>query len=193
MDAKINGLAEIELSLTRLGSVAGAKIMRSAMTQAAKPIVERAKALAPTASGALQHAIGTTFKIGKGAGSEFVQGHGSVFTVSVGPRRKNKVAVALYNIVHKTKRKGIYHGHFLEFGHRKGTRKTGRLSRSFTPIGRLRARQAGRSQGFKAGTASGRVPGTHFMRTALQQSYPAATRLLAEILAKKVAAALKKI
>jgi HK97 gp10 family phage protein len=126
MDIQVRGLKELEDRLVGMGTVAGTKAMRSAMFTATKPILDQAKATAPTRSGALKQALARTFSVKTNAGSFFSSGEGSKFNVSVGPKVRNRTAVALYNLVYKPRRprKGIYHGHFLEFGTKRGTKAT---------------------------------------------------------------------
>jgi HK97 gp10 family phage protein len=117
---KVTGLKEIQQQLINLGSIAGTKAMRGAMRAATKPLLQKAKATAPSRSGALREALAQTFSV-----SAF--GSGSRFSILVGPKVKNRTAVALYNLIYRTKRRGIYHGHFLEFGTATGTKATGFL------------------------------------------------------------------
>jgi HK97 gp10 family phage protein len=133
MTIKVTGLKELQARLVEIGSVAGTKAMRSAMFTASKPILDRAKANAPVRSGALRQAISRTFAVrALGGAYLFGDGPGSRFSILVGPKTKNRTAVALYNLVYKAKRprRGVYHGHFLEFGTRRGTRRTDFLRRA---------------------------------------------------------------
>jgi HK97 gp10 family phage protein len=41
---------------------------------------------------------------------------GGLFTVSIAPIAKSRTAIALYNLFYRSKRRGIFHGHFAEFG-----------------------------------------------------------------------------
>lgn len=120
MDVQVKGLKELEDRLIEIGSVAGTKAMRSALFTATKPILDQAKATAPKRSGALGVALTRSFVTEAGSES------GSKFTVKIGPKSKNRTAVALYNLVYKPKRprRGIFYGHFLEFGTRRGTKAT---------------------------------------------------------------------
>jgi HK97 gp10 family phage protein len=130
---KVTGLKELQAKLIEIGSVAGTKAMRSAMFTASKPILDRAKANAPVRSGALRQAISRTFAVrSMGGAYHFGEVPGSRFSILVGPKTKNRVALALYNLVYKPKRqrRGIYHGHFLEFGTSRGTKRTDFLRRA---------------------------------------------------------------
>jgi HK97 gp10 family phage protein len=129
----VRGLKELEARLRDIGSVAGTKAMRSAMFTATKPILDRAKANAPSRSGALRLALSRTFAIkSTGGGLLFGDAPGSRFLIFIGPKVKNRTAVALYNLVYKPRRprRGIFHGHFLEFGTKSGTRRTDFLKRA---------------------------------------------------------------
>lgn len=106
--------------------------MRSAMFTATKPILDRAKANAPVRSGALRQAIARTFGVKSGARVLFGDVPGSRFSILIGPKVRNRTAIALYNLVYKPRRprRGIFHGHFLEFGTKSGTRRTDFLKRA---------------------------------------------------------------
>lgn len=191
MEVKVHGLKELQKRLVEIGSVAGTKSMRSAMFTATKPIMEQAKANTArfTRSGALRESISRTFGVKVSGG--FVFGSdtaGSRFSILVGPKLRNRTAIALYNLVYKKKRpiRGIFYGHLLEFGHRIGTRKTGYLSRAKTLAGINRASRRGRSQG------SGRVEPRPFLLPALLSRSAECTRLLAEALKKRIDTAAKK-
>jgi HK97 gp10 family phage protein len=127
----IRGLKELEARLREIGSVAGTKAMRSAMFTATKPILDRAKANAPVRSGALRLALTRTFSI-KSISGGFLEAAGSRFSVLIGPRTKNRTAISLYNLTYRLRkpRRGIFHGHFVEFGTSSGTRRTDFLKRA---------------------------------------------------------------
>lgn len=131
MTIKVTGLKELQKRLVEIGAVAGTKAMRSAMFTATKPLLDRAKATAPIRSGALRHALSRTFgRKTLGVGLLSGDGPGTRFAIQVGPKVKNRTAIALYNLVYKTKRRGIFHGHFVEFGTKRGTRRTDFLKRA---------------------------------------------------------------
>lgn len=121
MDIKVHGLKELQKKLIEIGSVSGTKSMRSAMMTATKEIQDRAKSTAPKASGALSESIGRTFSF---KNDTSILNRGSRFTVSIGPKLRNRKAIVLYNLIHKRNRRGIYHGHFVEFGTDFGVRPT---------------------------------------------------------------------
>ncbi len=131
MTVTVRGLKELEARLREIGSVAGTKAMRSAMFTATKPILDRAKANAPVRSGALRLALTRTFSV-KSISGGFLEGAGSRFLVLIGPRAKNRTAVSLYNLTYRLRRprRGIFHGHFVEFGTKRGTRRTDFLKRA---------------------------------------------------------------
>lgn len=122
---KVGGLKELQANLKRLGTVSGTKTMRASLLTATKPILDKAKASAPVRSGALREAEGRTFRVEH-------EGPTATFSVFIGPKTRNRTAIALYNLVYRPKRqrRGIIHGHLLEFGTRTGTRATHWLLRS---------------------------------------------------------------
>lgn len=127
MKIKVTGLKELQKKMIEIGSVSGTKSMRSAMMVATKPIQGQAKATAPTRSGALREAVGRTFGVRTFGGTfSFGDSAGSRFSVLIGPKVRNRTAIVLYNLIYKPKRprRGIVHGHFLEFGTKSGLRAT---------------------------------------------------------------------
>lgn len=130
-EIKVTGLKELQQRLKEIGSVSGTKVMRSAMFTATKPILDRAKATAPKRSGALQVALTRTYTVdNKRVTSDDV--NGARFSILVGPKTRNRTAIALYNLVYRRKkpRRGIFYGHFLEFGTKTGTHATNWLRRA---------------------------------------------------------------
>lgn len=126
MTIKVYGFKEVQRKLIEIGSVTGTKIMRSSMFTATRPLHDKAKQTAPRRSGALAESIGRTFGVKSGSGILSGDGDGSRFSILVGPKVRNRTAVALYNLVYKLKRarRGIFHGHLVEFGTVTGTRAT---------------------------------------------------------------------
>jgi HK97 gp10 family phage protein len=123
----VSGLKELQQRLVAIGAVSGTKAMRSSMFTATKPIIDKAKATVPVRSGALRQSITRSFSVKNNGGSVFFgDGAGSRFTINVGPRVRNRTAVALYNLVYKLKHpiRGIFYGHFIEFGTASGTKAT---------------------------------------------------------------------
>jgi HK97 gp10 family phage protein len=109
---ELKGLREVDEKLAQLDKVAGEKVMRSVMFAAMKPAMVAAKANAaalPTGSGALEKSIRRVY---------LKQPQSNRFVVSVGPKAKDRTAIALANLHYKRRRgiRGIYWGHFVEFG-----------------------------------------------------------------------------
>lgn len=123
MQIKVTGLKEAEAQLIKLGSREGTKVLRSAMMAAAKPIQDQAKINAGAiehGSGALQKSVGRRFKIGQQLSfGALLPSMGGKFSVVIAPMKTSRVAIALYNLFYHTKRRGIFHGHFVEFGTRR--------------------------------------------------------------------------
>lgn len=144
----VTGLREVEAQLVKLGDQRGTKVLRAAMLAAAKPIAEQARANASAisrGSGSLALSIGVgAFRATNNAGflGAVLPSMGGKFTVSVGPKRKHKTAVALYNLFYRRKqqRRGIYHAQFVEFSHRDRSGKTVAAQPILLPA--LRSRQA---------------------------------------------------
>lgn len=120
MTIKVTGLREIEAELQKLGSKDGTRVLRAAMMRAAEPIQKQAQmnaAQLPNGSGALEKSIGRRFVIGtQKAAGQFLPALGGRFAVVIAPLKTNRVAVALYNLFYRRKRRGLFHGHFVEFG-----------------------------------------------------------------------------
>lgn len=139
MQIKVSGLKEVEAQLIKLGSKEGTKVLRAAMMRATKPIQDQAKANAAAiekGSGALEKAIGRRFEIqGRGVfGEGLLPNLGGKFNVVITPFKTSRVAIALYNLFYQRKRRGIFHGHFVEFGVR-GGRARNILSRALNTRG----------------------------------------------------------
>jgi hypothetical protein len=120
MTIKVTGLREVDAQLLKLGSKDGTKVLRSGMLRATKPIEQQAEANAaaiPGGSGALEKAIGRRFLIaGRAVFSEgALPNMGGRFSVVIAPFKNSRVAIALYNLFYRRKRRGIFHGHFVEF------------------------------------------------------------------------------
>lgn len=119
MQIKLSGLKEVEAQLRKLGSKEGTKVLRAAMLRAAKPIEDQAKSNAAAiseGSGALALSIGRRFVVGKQKAFALLPDMGGRFTVLIAPLIKSRTAIALYNLFYHRKRRGIFHGHFAEFG-----------------------------------------------------------------------------
>ena len=115
------GFREVDAKLAALGSQRGTRIVRRAILIAADPIVEQAKhnLAGSSHSGALAKSIGRRFVVGtRGATSSFLPALGGRFAAVIAPFKSDRVATALHNLVYGRKRKGIFYGHLIEFGHR---------------------------------------------------------------------------
>jgi len=121
LQIKVSGLKEVEAQLLRLGSKEGTKVLRAGMMRATKPIQDEAKrnaAAIQDGSGALERSIGRRFEVGTlgFVGEGLLPNLGGKFKVVIAPLKSSRVAVALYNLFYRRKRRGIFHGHFVEFG-----------------------------------------------------------------------------
>jgi hypothetical protein len=141
----LKGLKEVDENLTRLGAVAGEKVMRSVLFQSAKPILTQAVqniAAIQGGSGALAKATRRVYMKSARSSSS-----GSRFTVAVAPKVRDRTAIALANLHYKPRKpiRGIFWGHLVEWGfnHRGGRRVAGKLV--FT-----RALQSSASQAIEA-------------------------------------------
>lgn len=155
-DIKVRGLKELDAELAKLGKQDGLRILRRAMLVAADPVEKTAKQnLAKhRRSGSLEQSVGKRFSKGRKKFSlATLDVLGGVFTVEIGPLRRNRPATALHNLVYGRRRKGIFHGHLLEWDHRAASG------------GHLRKKNR---TGGGRGKTIGVVRGSHFMRNALQ-------------------------
>ena len=199
---ELKGMKELEENLVRLGSVVGTKVMRQALFAATKPILDQAKANIrawPRGSGALELSMNRVYSTSKSAGS------GSRFVMQIAPRVRKSVAVSLHNIYYHRGRRGIFYGHLLEFGHRIGHKKTGRLSRgtyqgSVTYFNRVLGRNITRTGRGSAGAArpghlgaGGSVKPQRFLRPALDTAGLRATFAFQNQLRRRIERALKRL
>jgi HK97 gp10 family phage protein len=100
----VTGMIELDRMLKLMPTELNHRILSAANTAAAKPLVERAKSLAPQGKGDLKKSIGSV-KIPISKATE-------IGTVHVGPRRKGGY-------------KG-HHGHIVEFGTKERFHKSGK-------------------------------------------------------------------
>lgn len=105
---EVDGLAELEEQLLRLEAKASEKIMRRALAKSARPTVRKAKALVPVRTGGLKQAIGIATRKGRGK---------NVASVFIGPKPKNKAAIAKANTGRAKPIKGVFYGHLVELGY----------------------------------------------------------------------------
>lgn len=187
MEIKVTGLKEIDAQLKALGSKTGTKILRASMLAATKQIVAQAKsnvAAITDGSGALHQAIGARFFIGNraGNGESNLPDMGGRFVVKIFPFSRNRTAVALHNLVYGRKRKGIFYGHLVEFGH-VIKRRTGEVTLTKGRRGRVYKKHATR--------LLGSVPPHPFLVPALRSKGSAAVQDLADELRKRIDKQLK--
>jgi HK97 gp10 family phage protein len=112
----IGGLDEIRATLRALPIETQTKVLAVAVKRSAKPLVDAAKALAPSGTGALRQSITAIVKKSRKGGSYAV----------VGPARGYYKAGA--KLGKDAARRGsaspAHYAHLVEFGHQVGTRKT---------------------------------------------------------------------
>lgn len=184
---KVSGLKEVEKQLRLLGAKEGTRVLRAAMMRATKPIEDQAKANVakiPNGSGALEKSISRRFVIGRQQSSLFLPDLGGRFAVVIAPIKSNRVAVALHNLFYKRKRRGIFYGHFIEFGHR--IARGARLKRSAVAITRAVAR------GDFSGLSTGMAKPMPFLRPALDARAPQAIAALGNEIRAGIKRALKR-
>lgn len=111
--AELKGLRELDRKLEKLGPKLGFKTLRSAMMKSSTPMFKLAKANAQATgvknqdAGATAAAMGRWTRKEKGA---------KVVTLFLGPKNKNKKALALWNARHDREITRLTHFHLLEFG-----------------------------------------------------------------------------
>lgn len=146
----LTGLDELDRNLRKLEVSARGKALRSALMFASTPMFQKAKANAAAIkdSGALFAAMGRWSRIGKRALPGRPDGRGvtdrKAVSTFIGPRMKNRKALALWNAAHPQRRPltAIPHGHLAEFGsegfagHRYMTRAFD--AHKFSAVGRFR-------------------------------------------------------
>lgn len=117
---EMKGLREIEERLTLLGSISGARVMRSTLFRASRPLLTAAQQNATRIqrSGALAKSIRRVYLRGVSVGGPFGDGVQNRFVVSIAPKAKDRVAIALANLVYRRKRpiRGVFWGHLVEWG-----------------------------------------------------------------------------
>jgi HK97 gp10 family phage protein len=131
---EFRGLDALEANLSRLETVARERVLRRAMIRAFRPVLHAARLAAPRRSGALRQSLaivaGTALRNG-GLAQRFaptaVLGDKTLAaSVAVVPRIKDSRAIALYNLDYgrtgNRRIRGIFYGHFLEFGTKRGVR-----------------------------------------------------------------------
>lgn len=139
MDAislEFKGLDQMIERMESLSAVARERALRSAMWPSMKPVLDDAKRISPKRSGAMAVAMTRAVQTaGKGRGLSFGGTEkGLVARVVVTPKRNNRQAVALYNLFYKRSRpiRGIFYGHMLEWGTKRGVKPHRFMSRAIT-------------------------------------------------------------
>jgi len=113
---KLFGLKELDAKLARMDAKLGAKALRSALNEAAKPMFLKARSNAQ-ATGIKGFDAGAT----AAAMGRFSKKEGPKrLILFVGPKNKAKRAVNLWNQKHGTDVKRLSHFHLVEFGSIKG-------------------------------------------------------------------------
>lgn len=150
VEVKLTGLAECMARLEELGALGQQKLVLRVLRKSAKSTAVAAAGNARrfNRSGALAKAVRVA-KVKTLKGDE-------VARVAVAPAVKDKVALYVHNAAYGRKRKGIFYGHLVEWGHRIGTRSTGWLAK--------RGRQSNRSRGV------GKVDGRPWFTPAVRQN-----------------------
>ncbi|HRC61627.1 MAG TPA: HK97 gp10 family phage protein [Dehalococcoidia bacterium] len=120
---RIEGLDRVVANLERLQPIAREKAMRGAMFKAMRPVLLAIQATTPRRSGALRLAMARVYLRPKQGLTD-----GLAARVAVAPKTKNRQALALANFSYaRTRRlRGVYWGHYVEFGTRRGI-KPGRF------------------------------------------------------------------
>lgn len=110
--AKLSGLRELDKALAEMGSKIGLKALRAGLMAASKPMFLAAKANASATGIKGQDAGATAAAMGRWVRKV----KPTVTVLQIGPKNKNKKALALYNAKHGTKVNRLRHFHLLEFG-----------------------------------------------------------------------------
>jgi HK97 gp10 family phage protein len=121
---RLEGLDRVIKNLEGLKPVAREKAMRSAMFKAMRPVLQAVQSTTPQGSGALRLAMARVYL----RPTARARAEALAYRVAVAPKTKNRPALALANFSYgRTRRlRGVYWGHFVEFGTRRGI-KPGRF------------------------------------------------------------------
>ncbi len=109
---KLEGFAELDKQLAQLDTKIGFKVLRSAMMAATRPMFAAAKATA-SATGVKGFDAGAT-AAAMGRWTRKIDSNTT--TLFLGPKNKNKKALALWNAKHGTSIGRLQHFHLVEFG-----------------------------------------------------------------------------
>lgn len=109
---RVDGLKELDRQLAKLEKATGGKVLKGALMDAARPIWKAARTNAEATgirgqdAGALAAAMGRWAKI--------VNKRRVI--VFIGPRKRSKKGLAVYNAKHGTDIRNLVHAHMVEFG-----------------------------------------------------------------------------
>lgn len=109
---RVDGLKELDAQLAGLGTVAGFKALRGGMMGASRPMFQAIKANA-NATGIRGFDAGST---AAAMGRWTRKTTPTRTTLFIGPRNKNKKALALWNAKHNANITRLNHFHLVEFG-----------------------------------------------------------------------------
>lgn len=121
---RLEGLDRVQARLANLHPLAREKELRSTMFKAMRPVLVAVVATTPRRSGALRLAMKRVYL--RPSARQLVDNLAA--RVAVAPKSKDRRALALANFSYgRTKRlRGVYWGHFVEFGTKRGI-KPGRF------------------------------------------------------------------
>ena len=116
VSVELKGMKELNARLDELSALGQKKLLSRVVRRVAKPIMVEAKWRLHhyRKSGALAAAVGVYARRTRGK---------EVVAVQIGAQKKHKTALFVHNAYYGRKRKGIFYGHLLEFGHRIATRQ----------------------------------------------------------------------
>lgn len=121
---RLEGIDQVLRRLEGLSPIAREKAMRGAMFKAMRPVLQAVVATTPRRSGALRLAMKRVYL--RPTARQLVDNLAA--RVAVAPKARDRRALALANFSYgRTKRlRGVYWGHFVEFGTKRGI-KPGRF------------------------------------------------------------------
>ncbi len=131
IELSVKGLPEAFARLDEMAALGQQKLLMRILRKASKPVAEAASTNARKfgRSNALAVSVrGVQIKRPPRGASR-----AEVARVSVAPVYKDSTANYAHNAFYGRKRKGVFYGHLLEFGHRVGTRRTGYLQKLNRP------------------------------------------------------------
>lgn len=184
VEVNIRGLQELEARLLEFGALTAQRVLRRILRKTATPLQHRAAANAQSIGRSNSLAASVQTITTKRSGENAAQ-------VTVAPRYRSPVAIFVHNAYYERKRKGIFHGHFLEWGHRIGTRK-GRLrreSRALTEKGLARYAKKRAAGKIKGAAAAGEVQARPWFGPAVSATSP----IMPAIFEAELRAAVKRL